>query len=258
MGNIVVNSIQGAIFANLNATVYSSRNLFGYSRDEIEVELFSGSSTAPSYFSPYDYHIHINDNTASGDVWGSSGVFTVAHEYGHAVMWSLYTGLPLDNCPSPHYVNASEDRTCAWVEGWADYHAVAVRGSASALYPEFESNFYFQPGTDGTTVEGVVAAFLADITDQSADSPNDDLGYPGSYLLNVVKTCRVSPNGGATPIPNTVDDVIYCLEDQVDATARNTFFPYSTVTSESNSATKPSTWSQSSIRSLWKAELFGQ
>ena len=47
---------------------------------------------------------------------------TIAHEYGHHVMWFTYGGFfPFSFCPSPHYVNRSSHVNCAWTEGFADF-----------------------------------------------------------------------------------------------------------------------------------------
>lgn len=253
MGQIVVNSTIARVFVNMNAAIDASRSLFNFSASELYVQLYDGGPNGASYYSTGDHNIHLNDNSAANQVWTTFGVFTTAHEYGHAVMNAMYNGLPPSNCPNPHFISQPEDRTCAWSEGWADYHAAATRGTAiGSLYDALEGNSFESVNEDGTQVEGVVAAFLLDITDPANESPYDVIQYPGSYLFNLVKTCRVN----SYYVPSTVDQTVYCLEDNVDHSAQSTYFPYSSVLVESNSATKPADWNASNIRTLWKWDLF--
>jgi hypothetical protein len=54
-----------------------------------------------------------------------------------------------------------------------------------------------------------------------------------------------------------IDHMIYCFEQTVDPVA-TAFFRGGFYNGEAETATEPPGWSQSAIRSIWKADLFNQ
>jgi hypothetical protein len=258
------------VFMNLIPTTSGSQSLLGYARPPIFVNV-GGSST---YYSQSEDRIHIG----TSDIWGEWGIFAVAHEYGHAAHQRALGGIQgFGDCPgSGHYIDGSYNLGCAWTEGFADFHGAYTRRDALTMGTgsdySIERNLYYSSG-DGSIIEGAVAAFLYDLVDgpndpdgsanQSDGVDDDSVQYSGNYLANLMRTCNVvfySPNRGE----NGIDDLVYCLERQVDPAVRNSsvYFPtrpeFWKATSESEGAAEPPTWSQTAIRALWTHNLYGQ
>ena len=260
-GNIIVdNSEMARVYTNLNVTISQSRSFFGYTRNGISVVFFNGTSTDVSYYYWGDDRIHINRTPSAQQVWGPFGVFTAAHEYGHALQQQALGGIPPHSCPSTHQFNVAMDWSCAYTEGWADYHAAATRGSAGSFFSAIESDQALLGNSNGAGVEGSVAAFLFDLSDPANESPHDVMQYPGHYVAEIVKTCKTA-TGFGTQQANTVAGLILCFEDTFDLTTWNTYFSAgggTTPYGESNTAAKPSGWSATDIRTAWKWNLFAQ
>ena len=60
---------------------------------------------------------------------------TSIREYGKNIMYNNYNAFPVTNCPSPQYMQKTEDVNCAWTEGWADFWALAVTGNSTYCWP---------------------------------------------------------------------------------------------------------------------------
>jgi hypothetical protein len=131
----------------------------------------------------------------------------------------------------------------------------------------FESNAYLDDNANpdssdpndpnGSILEGAVTAFLWDVSD-AANEVHDNIAYPHSYVVDILRTCSVSDANGAQHA-NGVDHAIRCFEKQVDS-AINSYF-YTRVpasTSYSESATEPGSWSLTDVRQLWKKDLYDQ
>jgi len=110
----------------------------------------------------------------------------VGHEYGHAIMWTIYGAwMPTTYCPSPHYINSASHVNCAWTEGWANFITIAVNndpvvrwssvGSINLETPTWGSSSW----DDGDDVEGRVAGALWDILDPTIDKFDQ---YDGSIV----------------------------------------------------------------------------
>ena len=111
-GNIIVDNHEVArVYTNLNVTIPASRSFFGTSRGAITVEIFNGGSNGASYFSAFDGKIHINRQATNSQIWGTFGVFTAAHEYGHALQWSA-AGFPPLSVPA-HTLSIKQRNTGA-------------------------------------------------------------------------------------------------------------------------------------------------
>jgi hypothetical protein len=208
-----------------------------------------------THYTENDDHIQID----TAHTWGPYGIFTVAHEYGHAVHHIVLGGIKHNSgtCSS-HGMHDYINYGCAYFEGFADYHAAVVRGSAG----EFFTDIVNEPthnGQNGSINENGVASFLYDLTDAAGDEAFDSVQYPTSYIADVWRTCdaheAVFPNNWQSA--HGIDHMIYCFEQTVDPTA-TAYFRGPLWDAEAESATEPTGWSQSAIRSIWKADLFNQ
>lgn len=244
-------------YQEITNTAVSAYSLYGVTRDQVVVRFVD---TGTSYYEksqpwgPTGYADRITLSRAGG-IFGSWGKFTIAHEYGHAMQHRRFGDYPSSiNCPSPHYLYGDEDMTCAYVEGFADYFAVATRGSVTGFDGTVEGNGWY-PGGDGSRVEGAVSAFLYDVTDP-ANEAHDTMAYPGSYLRTVMTSCSVFKSGTwfhAYRISHLID----CMENSLSPTAQSFFPTDGGWTAYTESATEPSGWSASAIRTNWRKNLFG-
>jgi hypothetical protein len=280
----VSSSSASRVFVNLSATTSASQAFLGYSRADIGVTITSTGTS--SYYDPNQDQI----NLLTSGIWGEWGIFTLAHEYGHAVQEKALGGIAaLGQCPaSGHSIDGAYTLGCAYTEGFADFHGVYAR--RDVLTHAFVSDYLIEqdtyyPGytydasgnrtgtsTDGSIIEGAVAAFFYDLVDgpsdpdsytNQSDGDDDAVQYPGQYLADIVRTCSVT-FGIRSRRANGVDDLAYCFERTVDPAVRNstTYFPTrssdSKATLETEGATEPANWSQAAIRTLWTHNLYGQ
>jgi hypothetical protein len=272
---LIASSSTSRAFMNLLPTISGSQALLGFARPPINVNVTSSISN--SYYSPNDDHIYIK----STHVWHEWGIFTMGHEYGHAAHERALNHIEAyGSCPDSHFIDRGYSLGCAWTEGFADFHGAFVRGDALILGGsdgvsdyQFEINKFY-PGGDGSIVEGSVAAFLNDLIDgpndpnsstNQLDGDDDSVQYPGNYLATLMRTCAVTKSfGNQWRNEDGIDDLIYCLERQVDPAVRNSSTYFVTrpdslkANSESESATEPPNWTQSAIRTLWTRNLYGQ
>jgi hypothetical protein len=107
-------------------------------------------------------------------MWGDYGMLVLGHEYGHAVQDLALGGLPIRNCPSPHYFEYdNNDYGCAYSKGFASFHAMLTLGSQLDSYFTAGNGTYFQDtfvqGGDGASWEGAVWATLWDFVDNDAE-----------------------------------------------------------------------------------------
>lgn len=258
------------LFVNLSTTKQTAQTRFSYSRPELKVTVSNNASSTIRY-SPSEDRVYL-DRTNGFDPY--YGWFAPAHEYGHAYHEKALGGIPSTTSCSPHYLNGASSLSCAYVEGWADFFAGFVRGDLLVATDgsdyKFEHNSYYTASADGSKIEGPVAAFFYDVVDGSSspdgitngtDGDDDTVNYVASYLAQIVKTCTVK-NGLSWIRPNGVDHVIYCMERTIDPaiTGSSTYFPTRSPdpSAFAESATEPTGWSQSAIRTLWKHNLYGE
>jgi len=229
-----------------------------------------------SYYDPNSDQVTIQTSS----VWGEWGVFTLAHEYGHAAhQRALNVIFGYGACAeSGHYIDGSYNLGCAYTEGFADFHGVYTRRDALtntfASDYNIEHNVFYSSG-DGSIVEGAVAAFLYDLVDgpgdpdgaaNESDGDDDAVQYPGTYVATLMRTCNITYDffGFHVRSENGIDDLSYCLERQVDPAVKNSSAYFVTrpssneAVSASEGATEPPSWSQSAIRTLWTHNLYGQ
>lgn len=252
----------GEVYVNMNQVIQSSDSYFGISRGQIRVTLgeYDNNTSSYDYGGPFDDEEIKLDND---DVWSTEGVFTQAHEYGHA-FHEKALGIHLVNaCGQSHWLSDDINLQCAYVEGFADYYAAATMGSAAAYAGGIESNSYLGSNPDGSIVEGAVAAFLLDLSDP-ANELHDGVHYGGNYVARIVQTCRVGRYSNSYPadVPDGIDDLIYCFEQQVDPAVQNSSVYFTTRGNDADvfyeTATEPSGWSATSVRNLWKKNLYNQ
>jgi hypothetical protein len=225
-----------------------------------------------------------------GNELGSFAKFAVAHEYGHAVHNTALGGLQGNNCDNDdgHNFNQATFLSCALREGFAHFHAAAVTAPELGSFNFYSSDNGIElnhsyPGcsknpnpscaqaggttvTDGSIIEGAIAAFLYDLWDgpstpdsptNTADGDDDTLEFPGFYIAQIITSCRV--NGSTRP--NGVDHLIYCFEKQIDPaiTSNPGYFPTRSPdpSSFTEGATEPPTWNLAAIRARWQMNLYG-
>lgn len=201
-----------------NEIIPLSRALFGQSRSKIPVALAYDTLKLGQYYQASDYIlIH------GGVIWGESGNYVMAHEYGHALWAGLGRSNFPGNCVSTDYFKP-QPYPCAWSEGWASFHGFWVGRAAGNTYmvgyTEANSAWglaasYGDPGT----APWVVAAMLWDIADSTNVGESfDSTNYGGSWVLARVNSCLVYP---AEPYLDyhvwRPDAAAACLEGQVDS-----------------------------------------
>jgi hypothetical protein len=210
-----------------------------------------------SWYDKYKNYIHIH----STDVWGNYGVWTQAHEYGHGYHHNRMGGIhDYVNWPClSHTFDGTEDPACAYTEGTAHFMAMVTRG------PDLPDDFYYKywvrvgltpgvhVGSDGSRVEGVVAAFLYDLVDPQGDEWFDNVQLSHGLIANLLANCQVIRGGTVMP-EQGIGDVIVCLE-------QNANVPWYFTDLSQPSAFTGFTWSPdsqtlSAIRTLWLKVLF--
>jgi hypothetical protein len=218
----------------------------------------------PGFYSEEEDAVHIRYDR----LWDSDFFFTVGHEYGHAFMSRALGGLP---SPRPdcqfHGVAMHLSLGCAYSEGFATYVAVAAYGSQiGSQFQDVETNRFFAttgPGNDGikdgAQLEWSVASFLFDLTDAASEA-HDVVSYPGSYIRDIVSSCRVLE--GSWIRENGLDHLVYCLENAVDPqiTSSPLYFHARSPdpTAQNEAAPEPPSWNAQNIRRLWKTNLYGE
>ena len=118
----------------------------------------------------------------------------VYHEYGHAIMWTLYGGhWPPGDGPDPHDWESESSRGFAMVEGWAEFMGEVVgTNPATVVGPTGIETVVWQNRVDtgdmdGDIVEGSIAAVLWDIVDGLRRADRDTLCVPFSDLFTVMR-----------------------------------------------------------------------
>ncbi|MEU4236842.1 hypothetical protein [Actinoplanes sp. NPDC026619] len=97
----------------------------------------------------------------------------VAHEIGHFIMDDVYNdAFPAAPGCSPHVIDSSTNAGCAWVEGFADWFALAVNHDSSFRWPggisfSLETPSWSDRGARGDTVESRVAGAMLDVQDST-------------------------------------------------------------------------------------------
>jgi hypothetical protein len=278
------------VFNQMNIVANNAASFFGYARPQANVLLVNESAQPYSSYCPTTAYLgctpgndFIRINTYTGStygqqVYGSNGVWTQAHEYGHAYHEKALGGYVEQfwksaGCPSNHPISTATKLGCAYPEGFADYFAVATRGDATGYEYGFEISFYYlgvspRPA-DGSVVEGAVGAFLYDITDSNRygpgtaggqlDEAHDAVAYPGRLVAEVMRTCEVTESG-VWKRASGIDHIVHCLEKAVypAITGSTTYFPSRSPDPTAQRATTTVTWDAAQIRKLWLKNLYNR
>lgn len=236
-------------FTSMQVIIPASRSLLGVNKGKTGVIQVSGTTAG------YDI---ANDRLKipSGTIWSGAALFTLAHEYGHAVNQKALGGLNPNyslNC-NPHAVATGSSYGCALSEGFADFHAVRIWGSRSQYYSDIVSVQFVNPGPN---VEGAVAAFFYDLVDGTGTpgegtESHDTIQYPGTYLADIIRTCKYNGSSRASGI----DHIVYCFERSLSSRSGHHWADRAAVSSFSEGATEPSGWSQTAIFSNWHWNIY--
>jgi hypothetical protein len=274
--DVIAPSLDSRGFENMVRTAPQARALFTYSRPRMTVQVW-GQST--SQYNNDKISINLTD------VWGEWGIFTAAHEYGHAYENKALGGINGGVC-GLHHIDEALNLQCAYWEGFADFFAVATRRSAltSVTISDYsiERDAYF-PGRnystgavsrDGSLIEGAVAAFFYDMVDDASwpDGPNNELNgdddpmaYGGKYLGDVIKSCgNLVPTLTFPTITYiwqaewNIGMLTYCLENRVTPTLPQPTVNLGSPAGEQENATEPPGWSPANIRASWVWNLMNK
>jgi hypothetical protein len=258
------------VFVTLTRAVQASDAFFARQRADIRVRV----STAQTYST----YLRTNDELVylPSTVWGVYGAFVTAHEYGHAFHetalggFARYRDAPASSgiCNIPHPIETKDgNMQCALPEGFATYFSVATLGTRTGYIRDQIENAGYSPGgvsspyaagDDGSRIEGAIASYLYDITDP-ANETHDAVSYPGSYVADIIRTCRAVRT--TTPTYNIlndgVDHLTYCFQQAVLGT---NLFPTRASPPQSfqEQAAEPAGWSQSALVRLRDRNLFGR
>jgi hypothetical protein len=209
-------------------------------------------------------------------IFGEDGRFVTMHEYGHAYQWgAIEQWNNYGSCPSPHYTTQFSNRGCAYVEGFATFFAVWMAGNelGSAAY---ETDYHIETQTfytsaDGMGIEGSVAGFFYDLVDGSGQRDNsantgvyeeswDTAVYPGSFIGDMMATCAPYYVSSGTNVYtyylDGLDQLVYCMEGNVSAEGYTSLWR-TTWSGVTHSATLPSGYSTTLVRTLWRRNLYG-
>ena len=246
--------------------VTDAESFFSENRSKIG---FSLDPNDGSFYSPSSDAITILHDPNGGDshIGGSFGDFVVAHEYGHAFHEKALGGIENPgSCPRPHYVTGAYNLQCAFFEGFANYFAEtfgfdyfnfeSINRSLGCIdYNEQGFCLEWQQIPDGSVVEGAVASFLYDVTDPANES-FDNLELPGSYVADIINTCKVSSS--VWDRADGIDHLIACFENNIPNYSN--YFPTrsSTPTMYQESVGEPSGWDDDEIRRLWLRNLYDE
>lgn len=242
-------SKESKLLENLRITVANSRSKLGYTRGFIQADIEHGNVSWAGIYLTGEDRIRIRHDY----VFGESGQKVAGHEYGHALQNNGLGGYANDECTNSY--SDENPYGCADREGFADFHALVTREASmpSTVYG-YEGNYARSAGEDGARVPRVVAAFLYDLYDANNEAPHDQAAYPAQYLASIYATCeRFSTSWGAE---RGVNHIIDCLENRLE-TGSGYFASAPHSLSFRESATEPSGWDSSAIRSSWLYNFYG-
>lgn len=146
------------------------------------------SHVGGSFFDRGSEEIYLGAYAADGD----SSI--VMHEAAHNFMWDVFGDwFPTSDCPDEHYIEHTSGKTCAWIEGWADFLPLVITNSKYFVFDDGSKVNMEDTGSfdDGDTVEGRVAGALWDLYDSSNDG-QDTKSYSFSTIYEPVYTTRIS------------------------------------------------------------------
>ena len=266
--DIVVSADEGRTWTNAMYSIGNSRDQMN-SRSKINIAVNQPSRYPNCHWDRTTTTIKMLNTKDDDCIWGGYGVFAFAHEYGHAVHEELGGGIQSINygC-SRHYPGAPvETLSCAYKEGWANYHALItlptevypsnrIKPDRRAIESKYENNSFYSSGMDGSLDEGPVMSFFYDLFDGGSGESHDLLDLDVQDVLSVMGSCKVLVSGSWIR-PAGIDHLIWCLENQVDSdiTGGDDYFttrdPHPTKENQSNHS-----WNETHVRKLWLKNLY--
>lgn len=257
---------------------------FGRSRTRVNVWVWESSGLSNSSYCfasssscPGSDVIRIAHNQVNFE----TGLFTLMHEYGHAYHFGGLRAPANNDCPSPHSLNQPSSRSCAFVEGFADFAGAWIAGDS--LVNSSVADFYFEAGAfsgsgqNGSVIEGAVAAFLYDLVDGNTDknsfsntagTTDDSVVYAGGFVADIISSCQTSQFGVPTaPAPQNgidgIDQFVACAERSTSVESLynpSTGARYLGLRFDALTVTGslPTGYSAAAIRSSWIYDLFKQ
>lgn len=262
--NLSLPSGSARVFVNIGKAKSAATALFGVSRPYIGVNIGSDGS----YYTPSSDVITIDTH----DIWGAYGIFTAAHEYGHAFHQKALGGNEGSGHCQVHFLDTESNLQCVFSEGFADFFGASVRPDLGTFqyrdymendagFPGYQSRLnnppVYTPGPtsfEGSLIESAYAAFLYDLVDIRTES-QDSIAAPGSYVRELIRTCQVDPGGWPWRRANGPDEITYCAENAINPagyfTTRGSY-----PTSYSESAAEAGGWSGLRVHANWTWNMY--
>ena len=273
----VANDHAAHAFKQLNAKVSTAEQRFGRYARPVSAYVSHNDPSYGIYYSPGQSRIYTNYTRLTGQ----DGWFVTIHEYGHHFQEKSIEAAASYSCTNnSHGWTETENLSCAYSEGFADFFAMWVAGDRLSTAPYggdygIENNLdgypYGSPTNppyagDGVRVEAALGAFLYDMVDgpNEPDSPTNTAGgeeswdvvsYSGSWIADVMQYCKP---GGQTKLDGP-DQMVYCLEGSA-ASARTESLRWSSVWRAYSTISWDKTithYEPSLIRRLWKYNFYG-
>lgn len=261
----VGNSYAAGAFDRIRRAAPVAFARFGRSRARVNVWANDNPAdgTFETFYSSGSDRIQINASRADGD----DGEFVAVHEYGHAYHWRAIEAPASYNCTNgTHEPGVENQRSCAFVEGFADFFAawlVADRVTPFFFFSaaDFENNRFRGTG-NGMQDEGAVAGFMLDLVDGSSDVdgiPGDDdtMVYPATFVEQAIRVCTASL--GFSALDGT-DQFVYCIErtlnsayGAVPVAYQPTWRQFAGSLSPPNA---PNGYNAGAVRAAWQWNLF--
>lgn len=272
--SVRANANSAVLFKNLTVTTAEEERRFGSWLSRIRALATIDDSRVTAYH--YDgggVETSPHINIVSWNITGQGGVFVAAHEFGH-----MFHDLGLGGmmryfkygsaCPRDHYQHQMYSMECALSEGFANYYAATTRGAeAGQSYLLYERNEYYLKqaaisDTDGSRMEGAIAAFFWDLTDPPSGEDWDP-SQPMSYeaLGEALKYCKVAV-GSESRLNHSIDHLVYCFEQRQPYKfavngKEQSFFLYSSAKA-SNYQTGAGGMDHNHVRRLWLVNLYSR
>jgi hypothetical protein len=263
-GLLVANDGAGWVHDNLKVVVPRAFAKFSRSRARVTVYV---SETDPGYGGVY-FASPDRIELGPDHLYTQYGIFTVAHEYGHAFHWKAIEAPYSSTCnPEEHEIHLLNTAACAFKEGFADFFAVWVAGPELISGWLSDYGIEINPWTaygDGSRIEGPAAAFMYDLVDGASepDSPSntsngdewfDTASYPGSFIVDIIRSCSLVAVSSRYALDG-MDQFVYCAERGVSAKPLGASWwrSYSGV----SNAPAPPGWDAALIRRLWRYNFY--
>lgn len=229
---ITANAFMSHLFTNLVKTADGHGTRFSFPPDRINAVLYDDTYTYYDFLKPGgELHIAYAGNM----IWGEYGVMVAAHEHGHLWQDRKLWQSPDQNgllrfwsrdCQRLHPPESSSTLPCAIGEAFADWYAVVVRETELPTWKnQLETNYYYKnctPGpsprgnvvcaTDGSIIQGAIAAMFWDIIDGTFGESHDFIQRSPQTLADAIKSCRV--HAGEWIGYTGVDHLIFCIENR--------------------------------------------